>query len=194
MSCALGSFITVVSGLPRVGTSMMMQMLEAGGLPALTDATRGADEDNLKGYYELDAVRRTRRDCSWVKDAVGKAVKVIYLLLADLPADYAYRVVFMRRSVDEVVRSQQAMLARRGEQGAGIAAREMAEAFGRQLAECDAWLARQPGFQVLDVEYGAVIDDPLQQASRVRGFLGPELDVDAMAAAVDPALYRQRSA
>ena len=192
MSCT-ESFITVVSGLPRTGTSMMMQMLEAGGLPVLTDTIRAADEDNLRGYYELQAVMRTRRDPSWVNDALGKAVKVIYLLLMDLPTDYTYRVVFMRRNIDEVVRSQQAMLARRGTQGAGVPAREMIRTFQRQLAECDAWLARQAGFQVLDVEYRAVIDDAPGQACRVRDFLHPALDVVAMAKTVDPDLYRQRS-
>ncbi len=187
------SFITVVSGLPRAGTSMMMQMLEAGGLPALTDAARGADEDNLRGYYELEAVKRTKQDSSWVQGALGKTVKVIYLLLKDLPADYEYRLVFMRRNVDEVVRSQQAMLARRGEKGAEIPASQMAAMFQRELDRFDQWLARQPGFQVLDVEYRAVIDDPQGQARRICGFLGQPLDIDAMAAAVDPALYRQRS-
>ena len=193
MNSCQDSFITVVSGLPRAGTSMMMQMLEAGGLTVLTDATRGADEDNLKGYYELEAVKHTKLDSSWVRDAVGKAVKVIYLLLKDLPADYEYRLVFMRRSIDEIVRSQQAMLARRGEKGAKIPASRMAATFQRELDRCDQWLARQPGFAVLDVEYRAVIDDPRGQARRICGFLGQSLDIDAMAAAVDPELYRQRS-
>ncbi len=193
MNCYRDSFITVVSGLPRAGTSMMMQMLAAGGLTALTDATRGADEDNLKGYYELEAVKRTKSDNSWVRGAVGKAVKVIYMLLKDLPADYEYRLVFMRRNVDEIVRSQQAMLARRGEKGAKIPAKQMAATFQRELDRCDQWLTRQPGFAVLDVEHRAVIDDPRGQARRICGFLGQSLDIDAMAAAVDPELYRQRS-
>ena len=193
MSCCHDSFITVVSGLPRAGTSMMMQMLADGGLSASTDAARGADEDNLRGYYELEVVKRTKLDSSWVQDAVGKAVKVIYLLLKDLPADYEYRLVFMRRNVDEVVRSQQAMLARREEKGAKIPASQMAATFQRELDRCDQWLARQPGFQVLDVEHHAVIDDPLGQARRICDFLGQSLDINAMAAAVDPALYRQRS-
>ncbi len=193
MDSCKDSFITVVSGLPRSGTSMMMQMLAAGGLSVLTDATRGADEDNLKGYYELETVKRTKLDSSWVRDAVGKAVKVIYLLLKDLPAEYEYRLVFMRRNVDEVVRSQQAMLARRGEKGAKIPVSRMAATFQRELDRCDQWLARQPGFAVLDVEHRAVIDDPLGQARRICGFLGQSLDIAAMAAAIDPELYRQRS-
>lgn len=187
------SFITVVSGLPRSGTSMMMQMLQAGGMPVLTDTIRAADEDNPRGYYELSAAMRTRRDSSWVKDAPGSAVKVVYLLLMDLPTDYTYRVIFMRRNIEEVVRSQQTMLARRGTKGAGIPEPEMIRTFQRQLAECDAWLAKQPGFQVLDVEHRAVIDDPRRQAQRVSDFLCPTLDVAAMVKTVDPDLWRQRS-
>ena len=45
--------ITIVSGLPRSGTSMMMKMLEAGGMQVLTDNIRTPDEDNPKGYYEF---------------------------------------------------------------------------------------------------------------------------------------------
>ncbi len=191
MSCP-ESFITVVSGLPRGGTSMMMQMLEAGGLPPLTDKRRGADEDNLRGYYELEAVKRTKQDSSWVNDAPGKAVKVIYMLLSDLPPDHEYRVVFMRRDADEVVSSQQAMLERRGEQGATLSPQAMAATFERELERCDKWLAGQSGIRVLNVDHRAVIEDPLQEAKRVYGFLELELDVEAMAAAVDPTLYRQR--
>ena len=186
------SFVTIVSGLPRSGTSMMMQMLDAGGLPVLTDEVRAADRENPKGYYELEAVKRTKADPSWVGDAVGKAVKVVYLLLSDLPADYQYRVLFMRRSIDEVVRSQQAMLARRGEVGAGVSDQQMASVFQRQLEKCDAWLDQQPHFKVLNLRYHEVIDAPQVQARRVSEFLGVPLDLAAMASAVDPALYRQR--
>ena len=113
MSFQPGSFVTLVSGLPRSGTSMMMQMLHAGGIPAVTDNIRLADKDNERGYYELEAVKRTKDDASWLRDAPGKAVKVIYLLLYDLPTDYTYRVIFMNRNLDEVLASQRAMLERR---------------------------------------------------------------------------------
>ena len=192
MQANYGSFVTVVSGLPRSGTSMMMQMLEAGGMAIRTDHVRAADEDNLRGYYELEAIKHTRSDPSWLKEAEGKAVKVVYMLLYDLPLDYHYRVVFMRRDLREVVASQQAMLARRGEEGAGLSASQMAAVFERQLAKVDAWLAEQPQFEVLQVDYQRVIGDPCSVGRRVNEFLGAKLDVTAMAAVVDPALYRQR--
>lgn len=186
-------FVTIVSGLPRSGTSMMMQMLAAGGLPVLTDQVRASDEDNLRGYLEFEPVKAVKRDASWVADAVGKAVKVVYLLLKDLPAAHEYRVLFMRRDLAEIVGSQQAMLARRGEPGAPVPNREMAAVFARQLKKTDQWLAAQSNFRLLDVGYRDVITDPQNQSRRVSEFLELPLDVVAMTAAVDPSLYRQRT-
>src|SRR5256885_1317813 len=94
--------VTVVSGLPRSGTSMMMRMIAAGGIAPLSDHSREADEDNPLGYLELEAVKATRRDPSWLSRAPGRVVKVIHLLLKDLPPGYAYRVILMRRDLDEV--------------------------------------------------------------------------------------------
>jgi Sulfotransferase family len=185
-------FVTVVSGLPRSGTSMMMQMLAAGGLPVLTDQVRASDQDNLKGYLEFEPVKAVKRDASWVAEAIGKAVKVVYMLLPDLPAPYQYRVIFMRRDLVEVVGSQQAMLARRGELGARASNTEMAAVFARQLEKTDRWLASQSNFRLLNVGYRDVIDDPQNHSRRISDFLGLPLDVDAMAAAVEPSLYRQR--
>jgi len=172
---------------------MMMQMLAAGGLAVLTDQLRASDEDNLKGYLEFEPAKATKRDSSWLANAVGKSVKVVYMLLKDLPAEYEYRVIFLRRDLAEVVGSQQAMLARRGESGARVASQEMVDIFARQLEQTDRWLAEQPNFRLLDVGYRDVIADPRNQALRVTEFLGLPLDVAAMAAVVDPSLYRQRT-
>ena len=120
-------FVTVVSGLPRSGTSLMMQMLAAGGVELLIDQIRRADADNPRGYFELEAVKRTRQDASWLDDAAGKAVKVIHLLLRDLPDDREYRVVMMSRDLDEVLASQQAMLARSGKKGANLPPERLAK-------------------------------------------------------------------
>jgi hypothetical protein len=186
-------FVTVVSGLPRSGTSLVMQMLSAGGMSVLADGVRTSDDDNPAGYYEFEPVKRTRTDASWVPLAAGKAVKVIYLLLADLPGSFAYRVLFMRRDLDEVIRSQQAMLLRRGERGAGLDPAEMAGIFQRQLESVEAWLAAQPSFAVLYLNYRDVVNDPLARAKSIREFLGVDLDTAAMSKVVDPQLYRQRA-
>jgi hypothetical protein len=184
-------FVTVVSGLPRSGTSMMMQMLVAGGMPALCDAGRAADEDNPRGYHELEAVKHTRRDLSWLLQAPGKAVKVVHLLLYDLPADRAYRVVLMRRDLREVVASQRVMLRRRGQPGAALSDEQLAATFAAQMRQVEGWLARQTHFRFLPAPYAEVVARPAEWAVRVNGFLGGGLDTMAMAAAVEGSLYRQ---
>jgi len=186
--------VIVVSGLPRSGTSMMMQMLEAGGVPVLTDGVREADEDNRQGYYELEAVKRSRRDVSWVADAAGKAVKVVSLLLHELPDDRHYKVVFMRRDMDEVLASQRVMLERRGEPDAGqVSDREIGVKFEAHLAEVDGWLAQRSNMETLHAGYAEVLDDPALWASRIARHLGRDLDVEAMVKAVEGGLRRQGS-
>src|SRR5882724_6754601 len=108
-------FITVVSGLPRSGTSMMMRMLEGGGLPVMADGIRTADDDNPRGYYEFEPVKRLNRETSWLPAAYSKAIKIIYIHLYNLPSEHRYKVLFLERSLDEVIASQRAMLERRQE-------------------------------------------------------------------------------
>jgi hypothetical protein len=172
----------------------MMQMLAAGGIEPLADGLRPPDEDNPHGYFELEAVRRTRRDASWVDDADGRAVKVIHALVTALPAHRAYRVVWMQRPLAEVIASQRAMLARRGAGGDLLAPERLAAIFRAQLEEAHRWVAARPGFRSLAVDYHAVLDDPLAAARAVDRFLGGGLDLAAMAGCVDPRLRRQRTA
>lgn len=171
---------------------MLLRMLTAGGLPILTDGVRGADEDNPHGYLEWEAVKSLKRDASWVAAARGQGVKVIYYFLRDLPLDRHYRVIFMRRELDEVLASQSAMLERRGVREQAPDDARMKRLFESELKEIDEWLANQPAFSVLNVDYRAVLDEPLAQAERVNSFLGGGLDCEAMATQVDPALYRSR--
>jgi hypothetical protein len=185
-------WVTIVSGLPRSGTSMMMQMLAAGGLNVLVDGVRAADEDNVRGYFEYEAVKRTRDDSAWLQQAVGKAVKMVYLLLYDLPRDYQYRVVLMERAMDEVLASQDTMLARRGKQGSTLTPAQMAAAFARQRQRVEQWLAEQPNFKVLKVHYHEVLADPSGQSARLNEFLDARLDQAAMIASVDPGLRHQK--
>jgi hypothetical protein len=185
-------FLTIVSGLPRSGTSLMMKMLEAGGLPVLVDNVREADVDNPRGYYEFEPVKALKSDASWVGPARGKAVKMVYLLLLDLPAGHEYRVLFMRRKLDEILASQKAMLDRLGKASPLDDAR-MAALFRDGLARFDAWVEGRPNFKVLDVSYNAMVTDPAPLAREVDRFLGGGLDLDAMTRVVDPSLYRNRA-
>src|SRR5690242_7893637 len=146
-------FITIVSGLPRSGTSMMMRMLEAGGMPILTDNLRQADVDNPNGYYEFEPVKQLSKDNAWLDSAYGKAVKMVYLLLYDLPRNHQYRVVFMRRKIAEVIASQEAMLRRQGKKSEALDGAQLARLFHGHLKKLDEWIQNQENFSVLSVSY-----------------------------------------
>lgn len=187
------SFVTIVSGIPRSGTSLMMQALEAGGLEALADHIRTADDDNPKGYYELEAVKKTKEDASWLDNAPGKVIKMIYWLLYDLPLEgYQYRVVFMQRDITETLASQKKMLDRSGKKGGDLTQDQMAAAFKRQLEKFDTWVADKNCFSVLSINYRDMVQSPQQQCEKVNEFLGGGLNIEAMASKVDPSLYRNR--
>ncbi len=185
-------FITVVSGLPRSGTSLAMQMLATGGIPPMTDHERTPDPDNPKGYFEFERVKHLRTDKAWLDGATGRAVKIIHVLLTELPPDRPYRVIFMRRDLNEVIRSQGVMLTRSGRSGAGLAPDRLAAMYEQQLAGVERWLAERPCFRVLDVPYADLIRDAPRWAAEISGFLDGGLDTDAMTRAVDPSLYRNR--
>lgn len=185
--------ITVVSGLPRSGTSMMMKMLEAGGIPPVTDNLRTADEDNPKGYYEFERVKQlTKGDVEWLTDAPGKVVKVIAALLPHLPATYHYRVVFMQRDMTEVLASQRQMLIRRGEDPNKIPDEIIAKLFEKHLKQVNDWVAQQSNVERLDVNYNEMLKNPAPFIAQINAFLGGNLDIAQMAQVVDPSLHRQR--
>ena len=189
-----GAPITIVSGLPRSGTSMAMKMLEAGGMAILTDGARQADEQNPNGYFELEAVKGLDKNghASWLPDARGKAVKVVSHLLTWLPETYDYRVIFMERSLDEIIASQNKMLDGRGHSAdTGDAARAKAS-FERHLDQTRRFLANRSCFRTLAVSYSETVQQPQAAAERIAAFLQNGLDVAAMAAVANPALYRNR--
>ncbi len=184
--------ITIVSGLPRSGTSLMMQMLSAGGLPVLSDGQREADTDNPKGYLEWELIKRLPEDPNLIAEAEGKAVKVISQLLTALPPGRDYRVIFMQRPLPEVLRSQDEMLQRRGNSDAISDTSDLETAFQRHLIEVNHWLVVQSNMRVLRAHYHRVLREPQSVAGEIAAFLGIELDPEAMARQVDNGLYRNR--
>lgn len=187
-------YIYVVSGLPRSGTSMMMKMLEAGGIPPMTDEIRTADEDNPKGYYEFERVKQMDKgDTAWVANASGKVVKVISALLKHLPREYHYRIIFVRRNMSEILASQRKMLVRRNEDPNKMDDAKMAALFEKHLADVQAWLKEQPNIEVLYVHYADVLADPLPYIARINEFCGGSLQTEEMVRVVDPELYRNRA-
>jgi sulfotransferase family protein len=190
-----GEPIVVVSGLPRSGTSMMMRMLEAGGLAVLSDGERIADVDNPKGYFELERVKNLEKetDKSYLRAARGKAVKVISFLIKDLPDDNDYRIVFMRRDLDEVLTSQQKMIDRLASADSDADAAAMKEAFRNDIARVRVLCRMRPNFALIEVRYKEAVADPAAASRAVNEFLGGHLDEAAMRAAVDESLYRNRT-
>lgn len=184
--------VVVVSGLPRSGTSMMMRMLDAGGLEVVTDQIRTPDEDNPKGYYEFERVKKIVEDQAWLPEARGKVVKIISFLLLKAPAGYHYKVIFLRRALPEVLASQRQMLIRRGDNSPQDDVR-MAELYGKHLIQAKVWLESQPHVEVLYIDHAEAVSDPGSVACKVNAFLNNALDAEAMASAVDPSLHRQRS-
>lgn len=187
--------VIIVSGLPRSGTSMMMKMLEAGGQKILTDNLREADANNPKGYYEFERVKNMKDgDLAWMPDAVGKVVKIVTGLITFLPPGYNYKVVFMRRDLNEILSSQKKMLGRLGKEDDNIPDDKMAKVYEEHLKEVRGWLVRQPNIEVLYVNYNTMVKDATETLSKVNEFLGGGMDVPIMAAVVDKELYRERKA
>jgi hypothetical protein len=182
--------IIIVSGLPRSGTSLMMQMLESGGVEVVTDHVRTADTDNPRGYYEFEQVKKIKRDASWLPATRGKAFKMVSQLLYDLPSGERYRIIFMERDLDEMLRSQEKMLERLGRSAAPR--EEMRRAYTLHLERLHAWLRQQPNMAILCVNYNDLVERPEEQAERVGAFLGGRIHVEGMVRAVDPSLYRNR--
>jgi hypothetical protein len=189
-----GRPIVVVSGLPRSGTSMAMKMLEAGGLPVLTDGLRAADASNPNGYFEFERVKELDKagDTAWLAEARGRAVKIISLLVTYLPERYDYQVIFMRRNLDEIIASQNAMLDSRQE-ARGVADERTRELYETHLRQVDRFLAQRACFSTLSVDYGKVLAEPRAHALQINAFLDAVLDVERMVAVAEPTLYRNRS-
>ncbi len=189
-----GEPIVVVSGLPRSGTSMLMKMLESGGMEILTDSERAADIDNPKGYFEYERVKDLEKetDKSYVREGRGKVLKVISFLIKDLPDDNDYRVIFMRRDLDEVLASQNKMIQRLGTTDTTATEDAMKEAYRNDIVRTRLLCKNRPNFELIEIDYKLTIEDPTTTARSVNAFVGGHLDEAAMREAVDGSLYRNR--
>ena len=184
--------IIVISGLPRCGTSMMMQMIEAGGIEIVTDHIRRADEDNPRGYYEFEKVKEIKNSTDWLEECHGKAFKMVSALLYYLPKDKNYKVLFMKRKMQEMLASQKTMLERQGIKDDSVSDEKMAEKYEKHLQKMENYLKRQSNIDVIFINYNEVTQDPHNNAKLVSRFLGDRLNVDKMVDVVDKSLYRQR--
>jgi hypothetical protein len=183
--------ITIVSGLPRSGTSLMMQMLAAGGMPLLTDLEREPDIDNPRGYCEWEPIKLLPKEPNRIDEADGKAVKIISQLLLSVPRGRTYKLIFMERPLPEVLTSQDKMLKRRGSVER-VDPALLTSAFRDHMREVIAWLEHRRDIPICRVGYRKVLTDPAGSAKAVRDFLDIQLNVEAMALEMDPSLYRNR--
>jgi sulfotransferase family protein len=184
--------VTVVSGLPRSGTSMMMKMLAEGGMPVITDEVRRADSDNPYGYFEFETVRQmSAGNVNWLAAADGKAVKVISALLEYLPSNYSYKIIFLERDVHEILASQRKMLVNRNEKEMGNEA-EIEAQIQKHLSAMKPWLVRQPNIEVLYVNYNTLMTEPEPVCEQITDFLDLPLNQTRMLAVPDKQLYRNR--
>jgi hypothetical protein len=187
-------FIIVVSGLPRSGTSMMMSALKAGGMPLLVDGIREADGNNPRGYYEYEPVKKLPKgSVDWLKSAKGKAVKIISALIEYLPSNNHYKVIFMERDIEEILASQQRMLARRGVvEDKPASDEDMQKSYQAHLKQVKSYFVENDWLDVIYVSYNKVLKDPDGEFQRVAKFLENVVDPSAMSRVVDPELYRER--
>jgi hypothetical protein len=185
-------YITVVSGLPRSGTSMLMKMLVAGGFEPVIDGIREADDDNPGGYYEFEKVKKMGEDTAWLDEAKGKVVKVISQLLTDLPDHHHYKIIFIHREMSEILASQQVMLQRRGQAADAVSDDEIGQLFRQHLGQVQRWMETQNHLSLLSMHYADILADPVTQSKQIAEFLAAPVDERAMAGIVDENLYRQR--
>lgn len=190
----LGQTLNIVSGLPRSGTSMVMQMLAAAGLPILTDGPREADEDNPRGYYEFEQVKSLHEDITWLKNSLGRVVKIVAPVLRYLPTNIPCRIVLIERNLDEILTSQFKMIERRGEALADTPERlkRMKQEYFRLMLSLRSQLRERNDTPILYLRHDAVVVRPLEAAERLNRFFGGSLDLTAMAAEVQPKLHRNQ--
>ncbi len=184
--------IAIVSGLPRSGTSLMMQMLAAGGMTAVADQIRTPDVNNPRGYYEWEKIKQLPGNPALIAEAEGKLVKVVSPLLTHLPLGHQYRIVFMRRPLQQIVASQTEMIRRLGNGGPNASSPAIQNALQAHLRSVAAWLALRPHIALQWVDYPDLISNPVGPARQAAAFLERDLDVETMAAQADPALFRIR--
>ena len=191
-----GKTFVLVSGLPRSGTSLMMQMLAAGGLHPMTDNERTADIDNPRGYFEWEAIKQIAKKPELLDDPTveGKAIKCISMLLAKLPEFHHYKVIFMMRPIEEVIASQDKMTTRLGTEGTKLEREQLERGMQAHRDEARKWLKNARNIEVMEVDYPTLVRDPQSIIPRLVDFLGEErlTSPEKMTGAIDPALHRRK--
>jgi hypothetical protein len=188
----MDNVITIVSGLPRSGTSMMMQILESGGMKVVTDNIREANEDNPHGYYEYERVKEIKDDTGWLKGTRGRAFKIVSQLLYNLPSDENYKVIFMKRKMNEILASQSKMLERMESCKDGTSDEKMGEFFDKHLSKITDWIEGRKYIDVLYIDYNDLLTNPDEHIKTLNRFLNYKLNEEKAVKVIDRSLYRNR--
>jgi len=191
-----GKTFVLVSGLPRSGTSLMMQLLEAGGMPLMTDGKRAADADNPRGYYEWEAIKQIAKNKELLDDKTveGNAIKCISMLLPSLPTKHQYKVIFMLRPIAEVVASQRAMITRLGSKGANLEPPQLERGLRAHREEIRKWGKGAQHIEWIEIDYPELVRNPVPVIEKLIEFLGTDRlpRANAMVSVVDPALHQRK--
>lgn len=184
--------ITVVSGLPRSGTSLLMQMLDKAGMQMFVDNVRQADDSNPKGYFEHEAVKSLARNKAWVNQAVGKVVKVVSHLLFHLPDNYHYKIIFVDRDLSQILKSQQKMLIKKGKNKKESYSITLEMSYKKNLEKVDKWAKTHYNVEILHVNFSNLINNGIVEAKKIIEFLNINAKPEDIAKAIDKKLHRTK--
>ena len=181
------SVVTIVTGLPRSGTSLMMQLLNKSSLEILSDGIRQKDISNPEGYYELEAVKGIVRDNSFLKDATGKVVKIVAPLPVYLDKSLDYRIVFMRREIEEVLRSQEKMLNKDQ-----TSEREKFKTIYEMHLKKTYHFFESNSIPYIDIQYKQLLNESEQELKRLIDFLELSTPIEELLSVIKVDLYRNK--
>jgi len=181
----------IVSGLERSGTSMLMQILKAAGAPmAYSTESRPPDDNNPKGYFELEGgkiINKLMDENLHFSDYKGKFIKITAYGLKFLPAG-KYRIIYSQREIEEILDSMEKMAKITDENRA-----ETKKLFIKLNNMIMDLIRKRDDVEVLFADYNAILSEPEPNIRKIYDFLGTEeADLDAMLGCVDKRLYRNR--
>ncbi len=180
----------IVSGLERSGTSMMMQILQAGRLPTAFDNMRKADENNLQGYFELEGgkiINKLMDKTFPMEKYRGRFIKITAFGLTFLPKR-SYKILYMERNLEEVMNSMEKM-AKITDENRG----ETKESFKKLNEKVKKDIQSREDVDVLFVNYNGILTSPEENIQKICDFLIlPNSCLTEMIGAIDKRLYRQR--
>jgi len=184
--------IIVVTGLPRSGTSLMMQILQSMGIKLFIDKHRAPDQSNPKGYFEHELVKTIERNNFWIKDAKGKAIKIVSPLLMYLPVNINYKIIFMNRLLDEIIQSQERMLSERGKENNTINSEVLKQIFIKDLNLSRKWIAKQSQSKYLEISHSKLLENPKPELEKIKTFLDIPIDLRSTIKVIDKKLYQAK--